>query len=169
MFLSEVTQSPIEDKMLAALIYADWPFVPGSPSSFVPFGDLVVGAANAMMMGRSMGIHLDARAKRLDPAVKLFVQAPVLHYFADILVVATPMIFDEHRVRVVVECDGRKFHSSDEQQRKDRERDKDMKAHGFWVMRFTGSDIHRDPRGCARSVVDCVMSIHGSDRRRRRA
>jgi hypothetical protein len=43
-----------------------------------------------------------------------------------------------------VECDGKDFHTSPEQVRKDRLRDNEMMLGGVTVLRFTGSQIHRD-------------------------
>lgn len=54
---------------------------------------------------------------------------------------------------LVVECDGAAFHAaSSEQVERDKRRDRYCAARGICVMRFTGSEIHRDPRGCAAEV-----------------
>lgn len=72
-------------------------------------------------------------------------QLPVGPFRADIVV--------ETRDRMlVVECDGRAFHCSEEQVARDKRRDRYFAARGISVMRFTGSEIHRDPRGCAAEV-----------------
>jgi len=54
--------------------------------------------------------------------------------------------------KLVVECDGDAFHSSPEQIAHDRRRDRYCASQGMAVMRFSGSEINRDPRGCAIEV-----------------
>lgn len=57
--------------------------------------------------------------------------------------------------RLVVECDGHEFHErTKEQAAKDRSRDRELASLGYEVFRFTGSELWRDPWGCARQVVD---------------
>lgn len=54
---------------------------------------------------------------------------------------------------VVVECDGHDFHErTKEQAERDRSRDREMQAKGYYVFRFTGSEIYRDAFKCAREV-----------------
>ena len=72
-------------------------------------------------------------------------QMPVGPYRADIVV-------ETHDRILVVECDGQAFHCSEEQIARDKRRDRYFAARGISVMRFTGSEIHRDPRGCAAEV-----------------
>lgn len=56
---------------------------------------------------------------------------------------------------LIVECDGHDFHErTKEQAAKDRSRDRDWQIKGFGVLRFTGSELHRDPLKCAREVSD---------------
>lgn len=54
--------------------------------------------------------------------------------------------------RLIVECDGRDFHSSPEAIDRDRRRDRWFAANHIFVMRFSGTEIHRDARGCAAQV-----------------
>lgn len=56
--------------------------------------------------------------------------------------------------RLVVECDGHDFHErTKEQAAKDRNRDREAQLGGLPVFRFTGSEIWRDPWGCAEKVI----------------
>lgn len=72
-------------------------------------------------------------------------QVPVGPFRADIVI--------ETRDRLlVVECDGKAYHCSEEQVTRDKRRDRYFAARGISVMRFSGSEIHRDPRGCAAEV-----------------
>jgi very-short-patch-repair endonuclease len=57
-------------------------------------------------------------------------------------------------VDLAVECDGHDFHErTKEQARRDRKRDRDLQALGYTVLRFTGSEIARDPRAVAKEIV----------------
>lgn len=77
---------------------------------------------------------------------EVMTQAPVGPFRADIL------IADGCRY-LVVECDGAEFHAiTKEQVERDKRRDRYCAARGICVMRFSGAEIHRDPRGCAAEV-----------------
>lgn len=53
----------------------------------------------------------------------------------------------------VVECDGHEFHErTKEQAARDRSRDRQLQANGIPILRFTGSEIYRDPVRCARET-----------------
>lgn len=54
----------------------------------------------------------------------------------------------------IVECDGHDFHErTKDQAAKDRSRDRRSQLAGTPVFRFTGSELWRDPCGCAAQVV----------------
>jgi hypothetical protein len=56
---------------------------------------------------------------------------------------------------LIVECDGHDFHErTKEQVAKDRARDRSAVLEGIEVFRFTGSELWRDPIGCANQVID---------------
>ena len=56
-------------------------------------------------------------------------------------------------VEIAVECDGHDFHErTKEQAKSDRSRDRAVQAAGLKILRFTGSEIHNDPFGCAAEV-----------------
>lgn len=72
------------------------------------------------------------------------------NYRADFLLLTA----DRHRPGVVrkliIECDGHDFHErTKEQAARDKSRDRDMTAAGYSIMRFTGSEIHKDAAACA--------------------
>lgn len=50
---------------------------------------------------------------------------------------------------VFVECDGREFHSTDEQLERDRAKDSAASTAGITMMRFSGAEIHRHHDVCA--------------------
>jgi very-short-patch-repair endonuclease len=57
--------------------------------------------------------------------------------------------------RVVVEVDGHDFHDrTKEQASRDRRRDRTLQGRNLPVLRFTGSDIWRDPFGCADEALE---------------
>lgn len=55
--------------------------------------------------------------------------------------------------KLIVECDGHHFHErTKEQAARDRSRDRAAELHGYSLLRFTGSEIHANPLGCALQV-----------------
>lgn len=56
---------------------------------------------------------------------------------------------------LAVECDGHNFHErTKEQAARDRARDRNLQMRGIEVFRFTGSELWRDPWGCAGQVIE---------------
>ena len=49
---------------------------------------------------------------------------------------------------VLIECDGKDFHSSDEQMANDDAKNKAAHEVGLILLRFTGSELNRDPDSC---------------------
>lgn len=72
-------------------------------------------------------------------------QAPIGPFRADILV-------EDQGRSLIVECDGAAYHSSRESVERDRRRDRYCVLNGISVMRFSGNEINRDPRGCAAEI-----------------
>jgi len=61
---------------------------------------------------------------------------------------------------IVVECDGHDFHEKTKQQAaRDKKRDREIVAAGYPVMRFTGSEIFRDPVSCANQVGEALSDV----------
>lgn len=57
--------------------------------------------------------------------------------------------------KLIVECDGHEFYErTKEQAAKDRSRDRGAIIDGITVLRFTGSELWRDPWGCAEQIYD---------------
>ena len=93
-------------------------------------------------------------------------QMPVLNYRADF-----GLIFLAHtgKYRLVVECDGHDFHEkTKEQAAHDKARDRAFLDAGWPVMRFTGSEIHRDSLKCADQAGDFLMRQMMDDHRKLR-
>jgi hypothetical protein len=62
--------------------------------------------------------------------------------------------------QLIVECDGHDFHErTKEQAARDRARDRQAQIDGYTIMRFTGSEIWRDPWACAKQVMDWASQV----------
>lgn len=57
---------------------------------------------------------------------------------------------------LLIECDGKDFHSSPAQVEHDRKKDDAALGRGFLTLRFTGSEIFRNADECAQKVYDAV-------------
>jgi len=56
-------------------------------------------------------------------------------------------------VKAIVECDGHDFHErTKEQAARDKSRDRQLQAQGYYVLRFTGSELWNNSNGCAREA-----------------
>ena len=53
----------------------------------------------------------------------------------------------DENIKLIVECDGFKYHNSKDAFEKDRKRDRLFKSKGYQVIRFSGTEIYRDPIG----------------------
>jgi very-short-patch-repair endonuclease len=58
---------------------------------------------------------------------------------------------------VFIECDGFAYHSTPEQLARDKDKDAFALQAGIEVLRFSGSDIFRNPDGCARVALAAAM------------
>lgn len=85
--------------------------------------------------------------------ILVFAQEPILHYWADFLLVGVSPILAEPRF-VIVECDGLDYHSTREQVRRDAARQESLIGTGFHVIRHTGSEIFRDPHRVASRTLE---------------
>jgi very-short-patch-repair endonuclease len=123
-------RSPIEERMLAALLFIDDGY-----SGIV---------AREFYEGSGSCTALD-------------LQVAVGPYMADFLV--THAIYGKV-VKIIVECDGHDFHEkTKEQARHDKARDRFLVLQGYRVLRFTGSEIHRDANACAQEVGAVLFSV----------
>ncbi|WP_024337997.1 DUF559 domain-containing protein [Bradyrhizobium japonicum] len=62
---------------------------------------------------------------------------------------------------LLIECDGKDYHSSVNQISHDMRKDQAAHDRGYLTMRFTGSQIHRGADECAKEIFDFV---HGGSR-----
>jgi len=77
-------------------------------------------------------------------------QERILDWKAD-FVLSCPSITEK---KAIIECDGHDFHErTKEQAARDRARDRAAQSAGYMMLRYTGSEIYRDPLGCARAAL----------------
>lgn len=57
---------------------------------------------------------------------------------------------------LLIECDGKDFHSSTEQRAHDAKKDAAARLRGHITIRFTGSLIFRSPKHCAQKIFEAV-------------
>lgn len=61
--------------------------------------------------------------------------------------------------RVIIECDGHEFHERTKGQAEhDRAKDREAQRAGYPILRFTGSEIFRDPKNCCIQILDFLYS-----------
>jgi len=66
--------------------------------------------------------------------------------------------------RIVIEVDGHAFHSTRNQRTRDAKRERELVLKGWKVIRFTGSEIHKDVFGCindAKLIVERSEYLNG--------
>jgi len=68
--------------------------------------------------------------------------------------------------RVAVECDGFQFHSSKQSFISDRKRDRLLKANGYDVLRYSGSEIYNDPIESAKDLARYLLTHKPPDEAR---
>lgn len=68
----------------------------------------------------------------------------------------------KHTWKLAVECDGHDFHErTKEQAARDKSRDRRLARCGVvTVLRFTGSEIHENPRACAEEVIATCIALN---------
>lgn len=83
------------------------------------------------------------------PTCFLFSQHPIGNYRADFLLV---VVDPQRRIsrRLVVECDGKEYHGSEQQIARDKRRDEEIGEAGYKVIRYSGSAVY----GEMREVID---------------
>lgn len=65
---------------------------------------------------------------------------------------------DATKPPVLVECDGHDFHErTKDQARHDREKDRTFTRNGDPLLRFTGSEIHKDAGKCAVEILEYIF------------
>jgi very-short-patch-repair endonuclease len=60
----------------------------------------------------------------------------------------------------LIECDGKEFHATEDQQANDRAKNDRAAKQGVLLFRFSGSDIFRDGKDCVRTILG-TLRVHG--------
>lgn len=127
-----ITESPIEDILCSAL-YRDLEYRRG------------VGAFDRSMISN---LRLASQGSGCG---WVFTQHQIGRYRVDLLIVAVPA---NGSVEIlVVECDGKQFHSEAHQIAYDRIRDAEIQRVGYQLVRFSGSDIYGHTDFVLRRIV----------------
>jgi len=84
----------------------------------------------------------------------LYAQLPIGQYRVDIALT-------DGVARLVVECDGRAYHSNEAQLLADRRRDRGLTLAGWRVIRFSGSEIYKNADACAAEALEIFDAIRG--------
>lgn len=140
--LREGCDSPIEELLLAAL-----------------FADHRIHEFEVIFMGDSEPSMRFVRGE----SIRIYQQAKVGRYRCDFLILDASCPLDVREPRwMVVECDGHDFHErTKEQAKRDKARDRYFQGKGYRVLRFTGSEIWKDPAGTAEEVFSHLARDDG--------
>lgn len=60
------------------------------------------------------------------------------------------------RYNLAIECDGKKYHSTPKQRAHDRKKNAHLRKEGWKVLRFSGSQIHRNLPSVLRKIQDSI-------------
>ncbi len=67
------------------------------------------------------------------------------------------------KIKIVVECDGFKYHSNKDAFIHDRKRDRALKVQGYDVLRYSGSEIYSNPIAASTDLTEYLWSIEIKD------
>jgi very-short-patch-repair endonuclease len=84
-----------------------------------------------------------------EKGLKPYTQIPCGRYRIDIVV-------KEKYKKIAIECDGKEFHSSNEQVKNDEQKNYYLRKKKYEVIRFTGSEIYRNKNWCAEVVYNRI-------------
>lgn len=79
-------------------------------------------------------------------------------YRVDIYIEFTDSNNKKHKI--VVECDGHEYHEkTKEQAQRDKQRDRDFLSQGILTLRFTGSEIWKNPKKCVEEIFSAYSGF----------
>ncbi|MFB4168574.1 UvrD-helicase domain-containing protein [Virgibacillus sp. JSM 102003] len=87
-------------------------------------------------------IELILRDKLIEKNIPFEPQVKLGRFYVDFLVTINGQ-------KVIVECDGRDYHSLE----KDKERDKELEVEGYRIFRFTGSELYNNVEKCIEILI----------------
>ncbi|UPU47783.1 endonuclease domain-containing protein [Xanthomonas translucens] len=145
----KLTQSPIEDMMLGALLWLNMDY------SGFPLFDLIGGPEDELHRERRRSF--DPVTERLSLECLLSAQPQIAGYAVDFLLWFTA---GRKHGGIVIECDGHAFHEkTKEQAARDKRRDREILGAGYPVIRFSGSEVFRDVAGCTEQIHSLAFPI----------
>lgn len=106
-----------------------------------------------ILRGATRSAHGEKHLAEIGTA-RLYAQLPIGPYRVDIALTDGP-------ARLVIECDGRAFHSTEAQLLSDRRRDRELMLMGWRVIRYSGSEIHKSADACAAEALWIFDVIRG--------
>lgn len=68
-------------------------------------------------------------------------------------------------MKIIIECDGYKYHSSKSSFESDRKRDRIFQSLGYKVIRYSGTEIYRDPIEVASDLFNTITAIDKNEDR----
>ena len=157
---ADLCESPIEQHF-----YAAWRVLHMNKSvSYDAWGHLKLIGFNP---NERVGIFDSADAFSISDTVSTFDVLKAQHHHNGMRIDFVIQRFDRDYERpfrmtpkVAIECDGHEFHErTKEQAQRDKERDRQLTLDGFTVIRFTGSEIWRDPMKCAEQVDELLDEL----------
>lgn len=178
-------ESPIERLLLLAMLveprcrqYAKWPtFVPEmwrfpndgmeidppvvqecffANSEYPPTCKIAQEARASSGITKGIQVGSDYYGQQMGDVLFLYLQAQTSVDGRDIRVDFAIVSRD---YRLAVEVDGHDFHErTKEQAARDRSRDRALLANGWQVLRFTGSEVWRDPDRCAAEIKRTLLT-----------
>jgi very-short-patch-repair endonuclease len=116
--------------------------------------EVQLGAAIMLFFERAGAPLLLCKEFRLDRAPYGLLLVPQFgwsHYRSDWAILTA-----RSHGALLIECDGKDWHSNEQQKAHDARKDQSALDYGFLTLRFTGSEIYRDADGCAQKVFDAV-------------
>lgn len=140
-YMSDWAESPIEQLLLAQMLVEGWSYLESHGDWKDAYDDLpLFGLAQG-------GRFLWSDTNPCRCVVQAELNGPN-KYRLDFAFIGRRYERTEEAglVRIAVELDGHDFHDrTKEQASRDRRRDRFLIAHGWTVLRYTGSDVYRDP------------------------
>jgi hypothetical protein len=70
---------------------------------------------------------------------------------------------DNENLKLIVECDGFQYHNTKETFARDRKRDRLFQSKGYQVVRFSGTEIFKDPVGVSVELFDFIQTNFESE------
>lgn len=84
-------------------------------------------------------------------------QYKIKQFRYDFAIILNGHLIGPQKPAVLIECDGKAFHSSPPQIANDERKNALAKFYGIQLLRFSGSQIYRDPESCAAEVLLAIL------------